>query len=690
MATYASTYGNPDWYKSQMSGDVAKQQADQLGITTDQLFKLYAQTNQIGGVGMAPQKGQQGPSQGQIAQWAAGPGVDVSGQRQNLITAIPGSNQITQMYGPMAAWNQVNPPPQPQQQPQFQMPQLQPQQPMPTVQTQTLTPTGPYGAVNTQQPSLNYNAPAVSAQQTTPLFTPQQSQLGVQPLQPGQIRQYQSGGLVQSNQQPDQQNINIQASDPTAMTGMYNPSNLASALGAVVLGSPMIVNPQPSGTPSSKSGVASVGGAQYYSTPGALAAGQASYQLPSGAILSGDQMRSLTSADVQELQKGVQMGTVKMVQPQTAMGGPQGPWNAVPGLFNKAPMPMLPESTQNPLTPRTPANAAQMPAPGPVPTYAQQIAAPMPAGVTLGAPFGAPPAPGAAPMPQQPPQISQAAIQSPGSLFQAHTSALAEAGKAMYAHFGGDPGSATPKDIANFHTELQGALAGGPPVKRRSGGIIPGSGNQDTVPAMLTPGEFVMNKGAVQNIGVGNLEAMNAQHFDQGGEVLPKEAEHKSISGDSSSAPAAPSSSQEGTSTMGQGITQAAQAYSRTMSSWSPNTSQGTGQGPAWGGYADRMGLSALATNAYQAPAGSNAPTVGSWMQTGQGAPGAQSLGQYTGPGSGYPTKNALGAIGSGLQDVAKSIGSMEGSWQMQPSHIPDPRYFQRYQTPTFSQETQT
>ena len=35
------------------------------------------------------------------------------------------------------------------------------------------------------------------------------------------------------------------------------------------------------------------------------------------------------------------------------------------------------------------------------------------------------------------------------------------------------------------------------------GGIVPGSGpNKDTVPAMLTPGEFVMSRGAVQNIGV--------------------------------------------------------------------------------------------------------------------------------------------------------------------------------------------
>ena len=41
------------------------------------------------------------------------------------------------------------------------------------------------------------------------------------------------------------------------------------------------------------------------------------------------------------------------------------------------------------------------------------------------------------------------------------------------------------------------------------GGQVPGQGNTDTVPAMLTPGEFVMSKGAVDQIGVGNLMAMN-------------------------------------------------------------------------------------------------------------------------------------------------------------------------------------
>jgi hypothetical protein len=39
----------------------------------------------------------------------------------------------------------------------------------------------------------------------------------------------------------------------------------------------------------------------------------------------------------------------------------------------------------------------------------------------------------------------------------------------------------------------------GPRVRRNRGGTIPGSGNTDTVPAMLTPGEFVINKQATQD-----------------------------------------------------------------------------------------------------------------------------------------------------------------------------------------------
>ena len=47
-------------------------------------------------------------------------------------------------------------------------------------------------------------------------------------------------------------------------------------------------------------------------------------------------------------------------------------------------------------------------------------------------------------------------------------------------------------------------------LSMNKGGQVPGSGNKDTVPAMLTPGEFVMSKGAVQQYGIDAMEGMNA------------------------------------------------------------------------------------------------------------------------------------------------------------------------------------
>lgn len=57
-----------------------------------------------------------------------------------------------------------------------------------------------------------------------------------------------------------------------------------------------------------------------------------------------------------------------------------------------------------------------------------------------------------------------------------------------------------------------------PPKEMSKGGTVPGSGNKDTVPAMLTPGEYVMSKGAVQKYGRGTMESMNTMG---GGSGIP-------------------------------------------------------------------------------------------------------------------------------------------------------------------------
>jgi len=53
-----------------------------------------------------------------------------------------------------------------------------------------------------------------------------------------------------------------------------------------------------------------------------------------------------------------------------------------------------------------------------------------------------------------------------------------------------------------------------------TGGRVPGTGTGDTVPAMLTPGEFVLKKAAVKAIGMENLYNLNnMQKFATGGQV---------------------------------------------------------------------------------------------------------------------------------------------------------------------------
>lgn len=62
-----------------------------------------------------------------------------------------------------------------------------------------------------------------------------------------------------------------------------------------------------------------------------------------------------------------------------------------------------------------------------------------------------------------------------------------------------------------------GARLSGAPSGFAKGGVVPGTGNRDTVPAMLTPGEFVIRKKAVETIGTQNLHKMNK--YGYGGTV---------------------------------------------------------------------------------------------------------------------------------------------------------------------------
>jgi len=77
-------------------------------------------------------------------------------------------------------------------------------------------------------------------------------------------------------------------------------------------------------------------------------------------------------------------------------------------------------------------------------------------------------------------------------------------------------------NIGSFVTGLSSSLGGGGGGRRRfaRGGLVPGGGSGDTVPAMLTPGEFVIRKKAVETIGINNLHKMNK--YAGGGPVSPQ------------------------------------------------------------------------------------------------------------------------------------------------------------------------
>ena len=83
---------------------------------------------------------------------------------------------------------------------------------------------------------------------------------------------------------------------------------------------------------------------------------------------------------------------------------------------------------------------------------------------------------------------------------------------------------------ASFLTQFATGFYGGmrrsnAPRGMATGGMVPGQGNRDTVPAMLTPGEFVIRKRAVEKIGVGRLARLNksaggpVQYLNSGGLV---------------------------------------------------------------------------------------------------------------------------------------------------------------------------
>ena len=93
--------------------------------------------------------------------------------------------------------------------------------------------------------------------------------------------------------------------------------------------------------------------------------------------------------------------------------------------------------------------------------------------------------------------------------------AIAGVGALGYAAYTGTQESKDPERAAQGKTQLDDNLEGVGNFAKSilpfsAGGKVPGTGTKDTVPAMLTPGEFVMSRGAVSKFGMNTMSSMNS------------------------------------------------------------------------------------------------------------------------------------------------------------------------------------
>jgi len=246
-----------------------------------------------------------------------------------------------------------------------------------------------------------------------------------------------------------------------------------------------------------------------------------------------------------------------------------------------------------------------------------------------------------------------------------------------------------------------GSLALDKLMHANRGGSVPGQGNTDTVPAMLTPGEYVLRKEVVQQVGLPRLEAMNRgapQHFDQGGQVFTQPAGYNPP-------PAAPQSPLDFVRSLfmathgGVGYipNQATNAYDRPPGRDAQNSGTaasdaqtraletGTASGRPNPNYPDQRGPADVAVDqANQA------------LQARYNAGGSLTIGGDTGLGMDekaplttqqQQTIGAAGAIASIGQQLGEGIKKSVPSWTPIKSDIPDPNsYRDQYNEPKFGE----
>jgi hypothetical protein len=274
----------------------------------------------------------------------------------------------------------------------------------------------------------------------------------------------------------------------------------------------------------------------------------------------------------------------------------------------------------------------------------------------------------------------------------------------LYAHYGGNPFSASPADIAGFHGELQEALKGGKPIKMRSGGLVPGSGNKDNVPALLTPGEYVLTKEQAAQLFDGRTPVKMqsggsvTDDDDQPSEVPrptpesdtgavtaqgksyqvtpPSEAPRSSRQKSSSTPPAAPGGSSQDYANWAnqpQNQQRPAAIYDAQGNVWDSDPKsiaqdvggKGAYMGP--GGEVYDASHNLVTSNAdltAQAAAGPGATMTGNPM-IGDGAGGTSNVGRNVG--------SALGGLASAVSQAAQTYANSIQPWTWQKSAIPNP-----------------
>jgi hypothetical protein len=115
-------------------------------------------------------------------------------------------------------------------------------------------------------------------------------------------------------------------------------------------------------------------------------------------------------------------------------------------------------------------------------------------------------------------QLAQAIYEAIGTIKSAAAAAAAAAASAQ----GGQTTPASTAAPASSSGSTEVAAAGGGPIRRlEPGGHVsgPGTSTSDSIPAMLSDGEYVIRAESARKLGRGALDRINAGHFARGGSV---------------------------------------------------------------------------------------------------------------------------------------------------------------------------